>query len=863
MASKASRAVDYKKVFESSPGLYLLLDPDLKIVAVTKNYARATKTDPHAIIGRGIFEIFPDNPNDPHADGVATLGASLQRALSTKIPDTMAVQKYDIQLPESEGGGFQVKYWSPCNTPVLDENDEVIYIIHEVADVTEFILLKETEKEYVEKADAEIYRRAQEIQKANQELREAHKELAKMYEKVKEMDILKTQFFSNVSHELRTPLTLIMGPAQELLEDKTLTNEQRQFLEMILRNSAILLRHVNDILDVSKLEAGKMDVTYSQCNLAELVRLTASNFESIMQAKQIKYVVEAPGEINAEVDEEKIQRILMNLLSNAYKFVPHKGVVSCKLDITNGLAKIIIQDNGPGVAPQMRQAIFERFHQGDGSATRKYGGTGLGLSIVKEFTELHHGKVWVTDAEGGGSAFMVEIPLKAPEGATFGKKSITSFGNEYLSEEVQKNDIQQVIGDSSLPLVLVVEDNSDMRHFIKNCLLSDFRILTAENGKLGLEATKRFLPDLILTDVMMPVMSGDQMIKEIRSDKETKHIPIMLLTAKADDDLRIRLLGEGCQDYLMKPFVEKELKLRVHNLVSRKQIVDLLEFELATKSDDITKLVKDLKQKKQELEHSLEESTLAKELAEKANHAKSEFLSMVSHELNTPLTTIVLSLQIIERASDLQTITRNLKRLSGATRKLKSLIEGVLEYSHIQSAQLVMKKESFSLPDLVALIVNENEGLALSSKDKVRVEVQDNLAPIVADKKILRMIINNLVTNALKFTHDGEVLIRLSSDAFEHRIEVTDNGIGINNSDLDKIFQPFVQVAPVVHKSIAGIGLGLAFVKQTVEELNGKIEVHSEPRKFTTFKIHLPIESENVYVRNPNQIQFFRDSHHL
>lgn len=863
MASKASRVIDFKKVFESSPGLYLLLDPDLKILAVTNSYARATKTNPDVIIGRGIFEIFPNNPNDPLADGVATLGASLQRALTTKIPDTMAVQKYDIQLPENEGGGFQVKYWSPCNTPVLDENGEVIYIIHQVEDVTEFVLLKKNEKEFVEKADAEIFRRAQEIQKANQDLRETHEELAKMYEKVKEMDVLKTQFFSNVSHELRTPLTLIMGPAQELLDDKTLTDEQRMFLQMILRNSAILLRHVNDILDVSKLEAGKMDVTYSQCNLSELVRLTASNFESIMQAKQIKYTVEAPGEISAEVDEEKVQRILMNLLSNAYKFVPESGSVSCKLFKTDGRARIIIQDNGPGIAPEMRKAIFERFHQGDGSVTRKYGGTGLGLSIVKEFTELHRGKVWVTAAEGGGSAFVVEIPLKAPEGAIIGKKSITSFRDNYLSEEVQKNDVQQVLGESSLPLVLIVEDNSDMRHFIKNCLLPDFRVITAENGKIGYEAAKRFVPDLILTDVMMPVMSGDQMIQIIRTDKATKHIPIMLLTAKADDDLRIKLLGEGCQDYLMKPFVEKELKLRVHNLVSRKQVVDLLEFELATKSDDITKLVKDLKLKKQQLEQSLEESTLAKEQAERANHAKSEFLNMVSHELNTPLTTILLSLQIIERASDLQTITRNLKRLSEATKKLKSLIEGVLEYSHLQSAKLVMKKEFFSLPDLVELVINENESLALTSKDKIRLEVQDELAPVFADKKILRMIINNLVTNAIKFTNEGEILIRLSSDQLEHRIEVTDNGIGINKTDLDKIFQPFVQLAPVAHKSVAGIGLGLAFVKQTVEELNGKIAVRSEPGKFTTFTIHMPIDSENFNLRYPNQTQSFRDSHHL
>ena len=365
---------DFQTLFESAPNLYLVLTPDLKIVAVSETYLRATMTKREEILGRGIFEIFPDNPDDPIATGVRNLQTSLERVLQNKASDTMAVQKYDIRKPESEGGGFEERYWSPVNSPVCGPDKQIAYIIHRVEDVTEFVRLKHQGMEqakltkelrtHAEQMETEIYLRAREVQEANRRLEAANQELARLYEKTTELGQMKTRFFSNVSHELRTPLALILGPTEKMLDSSHLDPGQRHNLEVIARNARTLLKHVNDLLDISKLEAGKMHVKYTQDDLTRLLSVTAGHFEALASERKISFSVEAPISVPAQVDAEQIQRVFLNLLSNAFKFVPDGGRVCFRLRTEEGYACLSVEDNGPGVPLEMRETIFEPFRQG-------------------------------------------------------------------------------------------------------------------------------------------------------------------------------------------------------------------------------------------------------------------------------------------------------------------------------------------------------------------------------------------------------------------------------------------------------------------------------------------------------------------
>jgi signal transduction histidine kinase len=242
------------------------------------------------------------------------------------------------------------------------------------------------------------------------QLESKNRELEVLYDKLKAAEELRTQFFSNVSHELRTPLALILGPVERLLTEEGLTEAQRRGLETVARNGRLLLKQVNDLLDASRLEAGKMETRYSQTDLAALVRVTAAFFASAALERRLSHTVEVPERLAAQVDAEKLQRVLINLLSNAFKFVPEGGQVRTTLREEAGQARLTVEDTGPGVKPEQRQLIFERFRQGDGGTTRSVGGTGLGLAIVKDFVELHRGTITVEDAPGGVRASPSRCP---------------------------------------------------------------------------------------------------------------------------------------------------------------------------------------------------------------------------------------------------------------------------------------------------------------------------------------------------------------------------------------------------------------------------------------------------------------------
>jgi signal transduction histidine kinase len=835
---------NFQVLFESVPSLYLVLNPDLTIVAASDAYLRATLTQREFILGQGIFNVFPDNPNDPAASGVSNLHTSLERVLQQRTADAMAVQKYDIQRPETEGGGFEERYWSPVNTPVLDSAGEVVYIIHQVEDVTEFIRLKQLRSQQEKLAEelqtrtgqmeAEIYRRAQELQETNQQLRAANdaltrreKEITYLYDRLSKLDQLKTQLFANVSHELRTPLTLILGLIEKWLSTKELLpTQQRHDLEIVQRNAWVLLKHVNDLLDVSKLEAGKMTADYAEVDLAQLVRQTASYFESRAQERQLTYTVESPETLIAQIDPDKVQRILMNLLSNAFKFTPIGGRVSCTVYIQSETvvdtpfpyAFIRVADSGTGIPPELRERIFERFFQVEDSSTRRFGGTGLGLAIAKDFVELHGGEITVVDAPEGGAELTVKLPLVAPLGVLVRRDALESgvpssdimipplgetpvLGSENAQTRQQTDD---------RPLILIVEDHHDVSQYIADVLADLYRTEQAFDGRAGLEKAHKLHPDLILSDVMMPQISGTQMVAQLRADPSFATVPIIMLTAKADDTLRVNLLRDGVQDYLLKPFPPEELRVRVDNLVALKRTRE------------------QLMEQNQHLEL--------------ANEELDAFSYSISHDLRAPLRRMNHFAQVLHEdyAAQLdEQANQHLNRLRHNAQAMEQLIEDLLTFSRFSRHPLKIRR--LEPGDIVRQIIPE---LIVTPADRQIEWVIGDLPTCYADGALLKQVFVNLLSNAVKYTRNrASARIEIGwllTDGIPTYF-VKDNGAGFDMQHAEKLFGVFQRL----HRAdeYEGTGVGLAIVRRIINRLSGGVWAEAVVDQGATFYFTLSQEN--------------------
>lgn len=856
---------DFRALFESAPGLYLVLAADFTIVAVSDAYLRATMTNREAILGRDIFDVFPDNPADPHATGTRNLRASLQRVLKNRTADIMAVQKYDIRRPEAEGGGFEERYWSPVNSPVFD-GERVRYLIHRVEDVTEFIRLKEQGVEQskltqelrtrAERMEAEIFRRAQQLQEVNAQLRVANEELARrdaertsLYEQLRQHDELKTKFFSNVSHELRTPLSLILGPLDKILASEGVGAAEREQLDVARRNARLLLKHVNDLLDVAKLEADKMRIHYADVDLAALVRQTAGNFDGLAHDRGIAYAIDTPPTLEAQIDPDKIQRVLLNLLSNAFKFCPGGAGIRCSLrrDEHGTTAILTVSDSGPGIAADVRPMIFERFYQGEDSATRRVGGTGLGLAIAKDFVRLHGGAITVDETPGGGATFEASVPIHAPADASVDADPRRSFGAHPASDALLDLEPPVRVEHSAAaarngptlddaPLVLVVEDNPDMNRFLSSSLAADYRVESAFDGREGLDKAFSLRPDLVITDLMMPEMNGAELLARLHADPDLRDTPVVILTAKADDESRVALLRAGASDYLMKPILLEELRQRVANLLAVKRGRDLLQQELMVKESDLVGMIKMLASRRREIEAARAE-------ADAASRAKDDFITRLSYQIRTPLTPVVGWSRLLQSnaltptqvAHALQVIDRNVQAQ-------QRLVDEVLDVSRAITGDMHLTPRPVELSAVVVCAIQTVEPLAESRGVRVNVSVDGAAGAIVnGDPRRLNQIVRNLVTNAINTTpRGGHVDLELTATPDEAQIRITDSGHGIDPSLLPYVFEPFLEREETNRRRRKDLGLGLSIVRHLVELHGGTIGAANARDRGATFSITLP-----------------------
>ncbi len=393
---------------------------------------------------------------------------------------------------------------------------------------------------------------------------------------LRQLDQLKTRFFANISHEFRTPLTLILGQVDSVLSSDIGTKAKSK-LHIANRNARRLLTLINQLLDISKIEAGSMQLKSEPHNIVSFLKSLFYSFESLADTKQITLKFEC-SLVNIPVifEPDKMEKVFYNLFSNAFKFTPPGGTITVKAGISGSSAEISIKDTGSGIPSDRSGRIFDRFYQLDNSSTREHEGTGIGLALTKELIELHKGKIEVKSKAGEGAEFIVILPLgnlnhkiifdAVPRRGMLDETSPSS-PSETNDESLVKGGNGRV---NNGEIILIVEDNTDVRNYITEQLENEFVIIDAANGETGIAKACSIIPDLIITDVMMPKMDGYRFSMEIRKDERTSHIPIIMLTAKAGLDDKIEGLETGIDAYLTKPFSTRELRVRVKNLIRQR-----------------------------------------------------------------------------------------------------------------------------------------------------------------------------------------------------------------------------------------------------------------------------------------------------
>jgi signal transduction histidine kinase/DNA-binding response OmpR family regulator len=437
-------------------------------------------------------------------------------------------------------------------------------------------------------------------------------------EKLAELNNLKSHFFANISHEFRTPLTLILAPLEKMMASPAFNTSYGRELNVMHRNTQRLLQLINQLLDLSRLESGSVKLEVSRGDLGRFVRVMVGSFSSLAESRGINLALQLDTETPLSYfDKDKVEKVLYNLLSNALKFTGAGGRVTVSLGRVSAAAahagaagqgeageyvRISVQDTGKGIPQDQLTKIFDRFYQVDGSATREQEGSGIGLSLVKELVSLHRGTLYVESQPGEGACFTVHLPLflscpaesKLLEVADTQPVSVrkTDQSEDAMAEtgkvEVSKKSTKAVEAEG-LPLLLVVEDNDEIRTYIKEIFAGSYTVAEAPNGQEGLTQAIATVPDIIISDLMMPLMDGVELCTRLRQDHRTSHIPLILLTAKASVESRISGFQTGADDYVTKPFHPVELLARVKNLVeSRRQLRERFSREVKLQPKDIT-----------------------------------------------------------------------------------------------------------------------------------------------------------------------------------------------------------------------------------------------------------------------------------
>jgi signal transduction histidine kinase len=697
------------------------------------------------------------------------------------------------------------------------------------------------------------------VRRRTRQLSKSRRTLKRSLDKLTEYDRLKTEFFSNVSHELRTPLTMILAPVDRLLVRNAggLGPDAAKMLEMVRLNGYRLLDLINRLLDFSKLEAGQMKLVVGRVDLGGLVDKLIQAATPLAEQRGIELVVDCDPQLRPfGADEEKVDTVISNLLSNAIKFTPNGGSIRVETHLADDRAWVAISDTGIGIDESQRERVFERFVQVDGSSSREFSGTGLGLSLVKGLVELHGGGIHLQSELGKGSRFSFDLPLRplpeaiaveqADAGQRIGKPfaDLDTFAEPSAAEE--EADARVAAGPFART-ILVVDDTTEMRVLLGDMLREHYVVLYGRDGREGLEVARREHPDLIISDVMMPHVDGQEFCRRIKEDAATAHIPFVMLTAKADLAMKIGGLNCGADDYLTKPFDENELKARVRSLLRLRgmhQDLDSRNRELRTAYNDL---------------HALQSQLVQ---AEKMS-SLGQLIAGLAHEINNSINAVYNGIRPL--SSTVQRLEQMFAAAEGASGNHQALPENaeieaafkkifllarVIEAGASRTARIIGDLKTFSHPGNEGFQVFDlHESLdmcvnLLSSTLRDRIEVvrdYEQIGRVYGPAGQLNQVFMNLLNNAQQAIDGaGTITITTRQEGDSIRVAVRDTGCGMRAEVREKIFDPFF----TTKEPGVGTGLGLSLSYGLISRLGGKIDCRSAPGEGTEFVVEFPCVAE-------------------
>ncbi|WP_395815223.1 ATP-binding protein [Archangium minus] len=634
------------------------------------------------------------------------------------------------------------------------------------------------------------------------------------------LDRAKTAFFSNVSHELRTPLTLMLSPLEQALvvPDEGLRGEE---LRTVHRNSLRLLKLVNALLDFSRIEEGRAQASFEPVELSSLTADLASSFRSAVEKAGMRFTVDCPPlQEPVWVDRELWEKIVFNLLSNAFKFTL-AGAIAVRLRPVEGHVELSVEDTGTGIPREELPRVFERFHRVQGAKGRSIEGTGIGLALVQELVRLHGGSVRVESTLGQGSTFTVTIPLgnaHLPRERLGATRTQASTGLEAASllEELSQwtgGGVSTLSTPSSrshqgeLPAghILLVDDNTDMRHYLQRLLAEHWTVEAVADGVMALEAARKRVPDLILSDVMMPGLDGFGLLRELRADPRTQTVPVILLSARAGEEATVEGMNAGADDYLIKPFSARELLARV-------------SAQLA------------LSRMRQE---ALQE-------ARKRAEFEQQLIGIVSHDLRNPINAVLLSAHALLKREELnERSTKNAARIITSAERASRLIRDLLDFTQ---ARLGTGIPVYRKPvDLHAVTRAALEELHVAFPERELLIEHEGDGCGEWDGERLGQVVQNLVGNALRYSPEGTpVRVVIRAEEGHLLLSVSNQGQPIQEDLLPRLFQAMQRGASEMDPSTRSVGLGLFIVDHIVRAHGGTIDVKSSEAEGTTFRVRLP-----------------------
>ncbi|WP_405726496.1 ATP-binding protein [Streptomyces sp. NBC_00028] len=538
---------DFRRLFDAALSPLLILTPDFTIVEVNRAYLTATRTE-RAIVGQRIFEVFPDNPDDPSADGVANLRRSLETVVATGRTDTMALQRYDI--PTGEEGGFDEKYWSPVNTPVLDADGRVTHVIHRVEDVTEFVHVRRVGREQrrvaaeaqmrAEGMEIDLFVRAQEIREVNDQLLRANAELDAAGRRLREEQQAKDRFIATLSHELRNPLAAAMAATELLALDLP---DGHPALSVLERQLGTLVRMSNDLLDGTRALTGRLELVRERVDVRSVVESACADIRGLFGHEGRKLDVGVPREpVVVDGDRLRLAQVLTNLLSNALKYTSPGGRTEVALREADGQARLTVRDDGIGFAPAQAEDLFGVFMRAAPAGPDTPEGLGLGLAVARTVVELHGGTIGAhSEGPGRGAAFTVLLPVADPTAPEPARPVIVRPARRQLS-------------------ILIVEDNTDLAQTYRTLLQRQGHHVTAvHTGTDALTATEDSLFDVVLCDLGLPDVDGYTVARTIRARPHGDGLRLIAVSGFSQGTDRAQSRTAGFDAHLAKPLPLNDL----------------------------------------------------------------------------------------------------------------------------------------------------------------------------------------------------------------------------------------------------------------------------------------------------------------